>query len=188
MSATQSGSDLASANAEVRSKWGWFVALGVALLVLGFLAFGNLLAATLASVFFVGAMMIVGAVAQVIHALQVKGWGGFLLWLLSALLYGAAGVLVFANPALAAVTLTLVLAVALIASGALRIVSGVRLRPSSGWGWVVASGVISVLAGVVFLLGWPVNSLWLLGMVLAIDLVFQGVAAIGFGLALKSAR
>lgn len=188
MSATRSGSDLASANAEIRSRWGWFVALGVALLVLGFLAFGNLLAATLASVFFVGAMMIVGGVIQVVHAFQVRGWGGFLLWLLSALLYAVAGVLVFANPALAAVTLTLVLAVALIASGVLRVWTGIRLRPSSGWGWVVASGVVSVLAGVVFALGWPVNSLWLLGMVLAIDLVFQGVSAIAFGLALRSAR
>jgi uncharacterized membrane protein HdeD (DUF308 family) len=52
----------------------------------------------------------------------------------------------------------------------------------------VASGVVSVLAGVVFVLGWPVNSLWLLGMVLAIDLTFQGVCAIAFGLALKPAR
>lgn len=188
MSATQTGIDAASVDAEVRSKWGWFVALGVALLVLAFFAFGNLLLATLVSVFFVGAMMLVGAVAQLIHAFRVKGWGEFFLWLLSALLFGLAGVFALANPGLAATTLTLLLAFALIASGAVRLFSGTRLRSRYGWGWILASGVVSILVGVVFLLGWPVNSLWLLGVVLAVDLAFQGVSMIGFGLALKPAR
>jgi uncharacterized membrane protein HdeD (DUF308 family) len=52
----------------------------------------------------------------------------------------------------------------------------------------LASGVITGLAGIVVALGWPVNTLWLLGLVLAIDLTFQGVAAIAFGLALKAGR
>jgi uncharacterized membrane protein HdeD (DUF308 family) len=72
----QPGSGRALVDAGVGSGWGWFVTLGVALLVLGVLAFGNLLAATSASVLFVGAMMIVGAVAQLIRAFQVKGCGG----------------------------------------------------------------------------------------------------------------
>jgi uncharacterized membrane protein HdeD (DUF308 family) len=33
-----------------------------------------------------------------------------------------------------------------------------------------------------------VNSLWLLGLILAIDLTFQGMSAIAFGLALKAGR
>lgn len=181
-------SDLTTIEVELHSKWGWFVALGVVLLVLGILALGNLLVATLASVFFVGIMMILGAVAQVIHAFRMKGWEGFFYWLLGGLLYGAAGVIAFIDPALAAVALTLLLAVALIASGILRIWTGGRLRPAPGWGWVVASGVVSTLAGIVFALGWPVNSLWLLGLVLAIDLTFQGVSAIVIGLTLKAAR
>jgi uncharacterized membrane protein HdeD (DUF308 family) len=126
-------SDLTTIEAELCSKWGWFVALGVVLLVLGILALGNLLVATLASVFFVGIMMILGTIAQVIHAFRMKGWGRFF-WLLAGLLYGAAGVIAFTDPALAAVALTLLLAVALIASGVLRIWTGVRLRPASGWG------------------------------------------------------
>jgi uncharacterized membrane protein HdeD (DUF308 family) len=181
-------SDLAAMKAELGSKWGWFVALGVALLVLGILALGNLLVATLTSVFFVGIMMILAAAAQVIHAFRMKGWGGFFYWLLGGLLYGAAGVIAFTDPALAAVALTLVLAVALIASGILRIWTGGRLRPAPGWGWIVASGVVSALVGIVFALDWPLNSLWLLGLILAIDLTFQGVSAIAFGFALKAGR
>jgi uncharacterized membrane protein HdeD (DUF308 family) len=89
---------------------------------------------------------------------------------------------------LAAATLTLLLAIALIASGILRIWWSFQLKPQVGWGWVLASGIITLLAGIIFVLGWPVNSLWLLGMVLAIDLTFQGIAAIAFGLTLKGAH
>jgi len=171
----------------LRSRWGWFVVLGILLLVLGLFAFSNILVATLASVVYVGVMMLVAAVAEILHAFSVRTWGGFLFWLLSGILYGVAGLLVFYNPALAAGILTLVLAAALIVAGALRLGVGIRSRPIDGWGWVVASGTVTLLAGIVVALGWPVNTLWLLGMVLAIDLTFQGVMALVFGLALKSA-
>jgi uncharacterized membrane protein HdeD (DUF308 family) len=186
MSATQYGPGLP---AWLRSKWGWFVALGVGLLVLGILAFGNLLAATVVSVFYIGVLMIIGAVAQVVHAFQVRNWGGFFFWLLSGLLYGVAGILTFSNPTLAAVALTLVLAIALVASGILRLMLSLRMRNLySGWGWIAASGVVTLLVGIVFALGWPADTLWLLGLVLAVDLTFQGIAAIAYGLALRAER
>jgi uncharacterized membrane protein HdeD (DUF308 family) len=173
---------------ELRSKWGWFVALGIALLILGIFAFANLLTATVASVFVVGSLMIVAGFAQIINAFQVKRWSGFFFWLLSGLLYGAAGFLAFYNPVLAAATLTLIFAITLIVAGLTRIWSSLQLRPESGWGWIMASGVLTTLVGIVFILGWPVNSLWLLGLVLAIDLTFQGVSDILLGFALKAGR
>jgi len=60
--------------AEMRSKWGWFVALGVLVLALGIIAAGNLLVATVVSVFFVGSLMIVAGVIEIIHAFGVKSW------------------------------------------------------------------------------------------------------------------
>lgn len=38
------------------------------------------------------------------------------------------------------------------------------MKPVKGWRWIVASGVITALAGFVIALGWPVNSLWILGL------------------------
>lgn len=172
----------------IRAQWGWYVALGAALVVLAIFACLNLYAATVASVYMVGVLMLVGAVAQVVHASRVRRWGGFIAWLLSGLLYAAAGVLTFTNPLLAAATLTLLLALALIASGLMRIWWSAALRPLRGWSWVTTSGVISVLAGLVFVAGWPQNALWLLGMLLVFDLAFQGIAAIAFGLTLRRLR
>ena len=162
-------------DAAVRSKWGWFVVLGIVVLALGIIAAGSLLIATAASVLFVGAMMIAAGIVEIIHAFGVKTWGKFILWLLSGLLYIVAGYLAFANPLLAATVLTLFLAISLIASGLMRIWIGFTSQSLEGWGWVVAAGVVTTLAGLIIVSGWPVNSLWILGLFLAIDLIFQGI-------------
>ena len=180
-----SGHSLGANVGQVRSKWGWFVALGVAMLIFGGIAFGNLMIATVASVYWVGAMMLVAGIAELIHAFGVKTWGRFFYWLLSGVLYALAGIFAFINPLLASAVLTLLLACALFASGVLRTWVGLSHRPESGWGWIVAAGVITALAGVVIALRWPMNSLWVLGLFLAIDLIFQGWSLIALGLALR---
>lgn len=130
----------------------------------------------------------IGGIGYIIHAFQVKTRGGFFFWILSGLLYGVAGFVAFYNPLVAAAALTLIFALALVVSGALRIGVGFRVRPEDGWGWIVGSGMVMLLAGIVVAFGWPLNTLWLLGFILAVDLTFQGVAALAFGLTLRSAR
>lgn len=176
---------LRDAIGETRGKWGWFVALGVLLLIFGGIAFGNLVIATVASVYVVGTMMLVAGIIEIVHAFGVKSWGNFFWWLLSGLLYAVAGVLAFYNPLLASAVLTFLLAVSLVASGILRLWVGFKHKSARGWGWIVAAGVVTTLAGLVIALGWPVNSLWVLGLFLAIDLIFQGWTFIAFGLALR---
>ena len=170
---------------EVRAKWGWFVALGAVLLVFGGIAAANLFWATVASVYYVGMLMIVGGAVHMAHAFQVKAWRETIVWALSAVLYLAAGVLAFVNPVLTSAVLTLMMACALLVAGAFRIFAALRVRPESGWGWLMAGGIVTALAGLVFLIGWPVNSLWLLGLFLAFDLAMQGWALIAFGFALR---
>jgi uncharacterized membrane protein HdeD (DUF308 family) len=170
----------------VRDKWGWFLALGILLLVFGFIALANLFVATVASVFYIGMMMLVGGIAYLVHAFQVKGWDHILFWAASGILYTIAGLLAFWNPALTAVIVTFFMAVTLIVAGLFRIWVGFRMRPMRGSGWVIFGGVITALAGLVIALGWPVNSLWILGLFLAIDLTMQGWALIAVALAAKA--
>jgi uncharacterized membrane protein HdeD (DUF308 family) len=128
--------------------------------------------------------MVVGGAGQIIQAFQVKNWAGFLYWLLSRLLYAVAGFITFSNPLLAATVLTLMLTVALIVSGGLSIWSGIQSSPETGRAWVTASGLITLPASIIVALGWPANTVWLLGLVLTIYLTFQGVTSIAFRLAL----
>jgi uncharacterized membrane protein HdeD (DUF308 family) len=178
--------DINALERETGFGWSWFVVLGVSLFVLGTLAFLNLPAAGTLSLYAVGIVMLIGAFAQLGTLLLVPSWRGTSLLALTAVLYGAAGILVIANPMLAVKHLTLMLAFALIFSGGMRIgLSGVM--PSlPGWGWIVASGLVTAAAGLVFIGWWPADTLRLLGMVLAIDLTVQGAMAIGFGLSLKA--
>jgi uncharacterized membrane protein HdeD (DUF308 family) len=173
---------------EFRPRWGWFVTLGVVLLGLAAIAFIDIVAATVVSVFVVGLLMLVGAIAQVMHAFQVKRGPGFVFWLLGGLIYGVAGIAALHDPLLAAMAFTLVLAWALIVAGGLRMLVSLRLRRDHGWGWMFVSGLITAVVGVLLVAGWPLNSLVLLGALLAVDLAFQGIAAIAWGLALKAAR
>ncbi|MCG8270465.1 HdeD family acid-resistance protein [Aquamicrobium sp. NLF2-7] len=182
---TLENNSIRSITDEVRSKWGWFVALGVLLLILGGVAFGNLFIATVATVYVVGWLMLLSGVVEIIHAFGVQTWGRFFLWLASGLLYALAGIFAFYNPVLASTVLTFLLAVSLVASGALRAWVGFDNWEQKGSGWIVTAGVITVLAGIVIAIGWPVNSLWVIGLFLAVDLIFQGWSFIAFGLALK---
>jgi len=170
----------------LQSKWIWFVGLGVLLLACGLIALGNLMLATVVSVYYVGMLMLFGGVIYLIHAFQVRGWDHVLFWALSGLLYVLAGICAFINPILTSAALTLFLAVALVIAGVFRVWVGVRMKPVKGYRWIIASGVITALAGFVIALGWPVNSLWILGLFLAADLILQGWTMIAFGFGIRS--
>lgn len=173
--------------APLRAKWGWIVALGVVYLIAGIVALGSVVAATVASVFVVGIMMLIAGVAEVISAFQVKSWGRFLFWLILGVLYIVAGFFAFENPLLTAVWLTLFLGAALVASGLVRIFLGFNMQHGSPWIWVVVSGLITLILGVIILAHWPISGAYALGIFLGVDLVFAGASWIGLGLGLKNA-
>ena len=181
------GSTAAQTLAPLRAKWGWIVALGVVYLVAGLIALGSVVAATAASVLVVGAMMIVAGVFEVINAFQVKTWGRFIVWLLLGVLYIVAGFVAWDNPFLTAIWLTLILGAALVASGIMRIFLAFNMKHGSPWVWIVISGLITLVLGLIILAHWPVSAVYTLGIFLGVDLVFAGAGWIGLGLGLKNA-
>ena len=170
--------------APLRAKWGWIVALGVVYVFAGFVALGSVVMATVASVLIVGVMMIVAGAAEIINAFQIKSWGKFLIWALLGVLYIVAGFVTFENPLFAAVLLTLMLGASLVASGVVRLFLAFNMRREMPWIWVAFSAVITLLLGVLILARWPINSVYILGLFLGIDLVMAGAGWIGLGLGL----
>jgi uncharacterized membrane protein HdeD (DUF308 family) len=172
----------------LRAKWGWIVALGIIYVIVGLVALGSVAIATAASVLVVGIMMVVAGIAEVFNAFQVRTWGKFALWLLLGALYIFAGIITFQNPLLAAVLLTFMLGVALVISGAMRLIIAFAMKESTPWGWVALSGAITIILGLVILARWPVSSVYVLGLFLGIDLVIAGASWIGIGLDLRARR
>ncbi|OWJ74665.1 HdeD family acid-resistance protein [Haematobacter missouriensis] len=170
----------------IRRSWGWFLALGILVLVFGIIAAGNLFVASIASTYWVGILMIIAAVAQVVMAFSVEGWGSKVFAILAAVLYGIAGYFAFSQPLTATAALTLTLGAFLLAAGAVRAYIGIKDRPMPGWGWLLFGGIITILAGILILMGWPGNSVWVLGLFLAVDLIASGLSYIMIALGLKN--
>ena len=168
----------------LRKRWGWFLALGILLVVLGMVALGSSVFMTLATMVFVGWLLIVGGVLEAAHACSCKGWGGFFIDLLTGILYVVVGFMVVANPGSAAVALTLLIAMFLIFGGIFRIVVAVVVR-FQNWVWLLLHGVVNLLLGIAIWRQWPLSGLWVIGLFVGIDMLFNGWSLVMLGLAAK---
>ena len=186
MSASNSiGASIAAGFDRVHDSWGWFIALGIALIVLGGVCILGDVTATLATVLAFGWLLIVGAVVALIQAFQVRTWSGFFLFFLSALLRGFTGYLLLRYPLAGEYGLTLLLASFFIVGGVFRAIGASALHFPQ-WGWAVFSGIVSVALGVMLFTQLPISSLWFIGMVIGIDFIFDGGWLIALGAALHA--
>jgi uncharacterized membrane protein HdeD (DUF308 family) len=172
--------------ANLTHQWGWFVGVGIVMVVLGIYGLSVVVGLTIASVLLIGMLLIVGGVVQCVHALRDRDWGGSLLHLLGGALYIVAGVLVISDPIAGSFIITLLLAASFIAGGVMRIIIALRHRAMNGWWLLAVGGAISLLLGLFMLKTWPFSGLWVLGTFVAIELVINGVTLLQFGLALRA--
>ena len=169
----------------LRSRWRWLLGAGILLALVALVALFNLLLATIVSVLFVGTTMLLAGAAHIVFAFQMKRWGQTIGLLLVGGLYVLAGLVTFWNPVLASTFLTLLMALSMLVAGIMRTAASLAIRPVSGGPWLAAAGVVTVLVSLIVLAGWPVNSLWMIGALLAIDLMLTGCALSALALALR---
>lgn len=168
----------------LESNWPWFVLLGTALIILGLVALGSVVSATLATALVIGGLLLVGGAAEVVGAFWSRGWSGFFLHLLSGVLSIVVGGLFLRAPLDAVLALTLLLSCLLMVGGIFKIAAVLTYR-FAAWGWPLASGAIDLILGVMIWLEWPASALWVIGMFVGVSLVFRGLNWIGLGLALR---
>jgi uncharacterized membrane protein HdeD (DUF308 family) len=166
-------------------RWGWFVALGVVQIIVGILCWIDVVAASLAGVIIIGVLLLIGGVAQIVHAFTVRGWSGFTLYLLIGALYIVGGLLLMDEPVRGSLIITIVIAVLLIMGGIARLIVAATHRHMRGLWLVILSGIVSFAVGILLYASLPWSSLWVLGTLIAIELIFHGIAWIQFGLSLK---
>ena len=168
----------------VSKKWGWLCALGILLIVLGTVAVGASVFVTLATMVFVGGLMVVGGLLQTAYAISMRGWSGFYLDLMAGILSTVIGLLIIAHPGATAVALTLMIAIFLIMNGSFRIVAGLSV-PYQNRLWLVLHGILNLLLAFVILSNWPVSGLWIIGLFIGVDMIFNGWSLIMLGLVAK---
>jgi hypothetical protein len=100
----------------------------------------------------------------------------FWLQLVSVVLSVIVGVLFLRHPGEGLLTLTLLLIVFFMVEGMSKIIFALTIRPFPNWGWVLVSGVIGILLSFYLWASLPVTAIWLLGVLLGIQLICEGVA------------
>jgi len=158
---------------EVAQSWGWFLVLGLVLVLLGILAIFRAMRATVISMYFFGWLFLFAAVITAVHAVLVGRWGGFVVLLLGAILFAVIGLLLLRYPMASAETLTLLLAMYFIAVGMFHIIATVAMHLP---GWYLLDGIITLALGILVLAGWPASGLWVIGLFIGIDLLMRGLA------------
>lgn len=168
-------------------QWGWVLGLGVILLLLGVIGLGMEFFLTIASMYFFAVLLIISGLSHSIDAFKYKKVKGAMWQILIAVLYLCAGIIVFYDPVLASAVITALLAWMLIIIGASRIFMAFYLKGNIGWGWMIFSGLTSVVLGLLILLQWPLSGLWVIGMFIAIELIIIGWSYIFMALSLRRA-
>jgi len=171
---------------EMQKNWGWLLALGILFLVLGIIGLGMTFTLTMASILFFGILILIGGVVQIIESFKCRGWKSIVYHILIGILYLLAGIFMVTNPAAASAVLTLLLAFALIAVGLVRIVVAFQLRGMKNWGWPFIGGILTVLLGLMIAVKWPVSGLFVIGLLVAIEMIIHGWSYLFIALAAKA--
>jgi uncharacterized membrane protein HdeD (DUF308 family) len=168
----------------IRGKWIWLVVLGIALIVLGTILLGSPVIATLATVTALGVLILLGGAMEVVGAFWCQEWSGFFLALLSGILGVVVGLMLLANPIQGGITLTILLASFLFVGGIFKAVAALSHR-FGGWSWLLLSGVVDVVLGVMIWRELPMSGLTIIGVLVGISLIFRGVSWLMLGFTLK---
>lgn len=162
---------------------GWFLTIGILLIILGALAIGYAGWATEFTVIFLGFLLAGAGILQITSSYYTKQWTGSHSLLL-ALFYIIAGILCIFKPLQSAEGITLLIAALLLIGGSFRLFNALRLR-FDYWGLIVFSGLISIGLGILILMEWPSSSFWVIGLFVGVDLILIGWSWVLLAMAAK---
>ncbi|KXV31593.1 hdeD, partial [Gluconobacter japonicus] len=96
------------------------------------------------------------------------------------------GLLLIEEPATGSVFITAILAGCLIFAGISRAFWAAGHRTAGGWSLLAVSGIFTLLIGILLYMTLPWSGLWLIGTLIAIELLMAGISAILFGMSLRN--
>jgi uncharacterized membrane protein HdeD (DUF308 family) len=183
LSQTDIESAIEAARAQIRQNWGWFLAMGIVFVLAGLAAIAFPLLSTIATKIFLGWIFLVGGVLMIVHSFSSSRWQGFLLGLLIGVLYVVAGGWLAFFPFTGIITLTILLAALFLAEGVLEVIMALRVRPHEGWIWLLLSGLVAAVVGIMVAMGLPSSATWAIGLLTGINLLMTGASFVALALA-----
>jgi uncharacterized membrane protein HdeD (DUF308 family) len=179
---------LGAAIERLSGKWCAIVAFGALLILLGAAALVFSFAATVATVTLNGVFFLVAGAAEIGIGMHAQGWRRFFLWVIGGVLYLAVGVICIIDHDLAMRALTLALGAGLIAAAAVRAYLALQLPANHPRGMILVAAAATALLGLIIVIRWPSDSVYVLGVLLGVDLLFHGAGWVTFGMGLRARR
>lgn len=171
---------------ELKKHWAWMLSLGIVMVILGVIGLGMTVLFNEIVVMYFGFLLLFGSGVQLMQAFRAEAWKGRVWHVLIALVYIVGGIIAVTEPVIAGMTLALLIAWTLIVIGVLRLFMALQMRGANGWLWTLLGGVLSVVLGVMIINEWPQSGLWVIGLFVAIEILFAGWSQIMIALAAKN--
>lgn len=168
---------------------GWAVALGIVMIILGIIAIAAPTLTSIAVELVLAFLFVFGGLIQLIYAFQHHQRGGSLaLSLVLGILAILAGILLLVNPLAGVLSLTLLIGIYFFVDGVFRVFLAFQIKPQRRWGWVLTNGILMIILGILIWSQWPTNTAWVLGLLVGIGLLFNGLATLLYGTAIQSVK
>ncbi len=165
---------------------GAMIGWGIFCVVLGTIGLFAPIAFSVGVTIFIGAMLLVSGATGLALFWKAQGWGARTAAIVLALLTAVTGLILMFYPILGAETLTLFLASYFVAVGLIKCWMALSNTDTKGWGLMLFSAIVSLVLGGCLWWGWPQSAPWIFGIFVAIELIFDGWAALMFGLEIRS--
>lgn len=166
-------------------SWFLWIVVGLVSATAGVVALFNPFVATIAAERIAAWAFLLLGILQLISAWRDAGGGGRV-W---AALWGALavfiGVSLLFDPLRGVVSLTMLIAVVFLASGLVKIFLALQNRRGSYWSVLLLSGIVSVALAAMIFLNFPIAAATVLGVLLAVELLSNGVSMMVLGLMRK---
>jgi uncharacterized membrane protein HdeD (DUF308 family) len=158
-------------------KSSWLIPLAIVTIGLGIFAVIFPLFAALDLTLFVGLVFILVGIIQIFYALQSWEIGQVFWKLILGCLYLIAGIFVAIYPLSGVFTVfTLVLGITTFVQGIIRVSIAFQMRRTvPNWGWMLVSGIISIIFGIYIWSSSLLSATWLIGNLIGINLLFDGI-------------
>jgi uncharacterized membrane protein HdeD (DUF308 family) len=164
------------------------ILVGILSIIFGLVAMASPAVAGTAVVIVIGALLLVAGVVQIVSVFRSEGWSSKLPPVILGVITGLAGLGVLGHPLLGLTFLTLLLVIFFIAEGVWKTIASFSYRPAPGWLAMLASGIITLVLGILIWRQWPVSGLWAVGILVGIDLLMTGISLVALGFTVRQLR
>jgi uncharacterized membrane protein HdeD (DUF308 family) len=154
----------------------WINVIAIVMIVLGIVAIAFPFFSTITATIYFGWLFIVAGIAQIVYAVQLRNLGQFTGKLILGILYLLTGFLVVINPFEGVLIFTFALGISIFVQGVIQVAIAIQMRRiSSNWGWMLASGMIGIIFGILIWSSTPLTASWLIGTLIGVNLLSDGV-------------